>query len=89
VSFEDAALVWNDPLHLVRFDRFEAGEERWHALGQAGGVLLIMVVHTYPGDDDLIRIISARKATRAERRIYENEADESPAGETKKTSRHA
>ncbi len=28
VAFEDAALVWSDPLHLVRFDQIEAGEER-------------------------------------------------------------
>ena len=75
VAFEDAALVWDDPLHLVRFDRFEAGEERWHALGRADGIVLILVVHTYPEDDDLIRIISARKATRAERRIYEDETN--------------
>ena len=71
VAFEDAALVWDDPLHLVRFDRFEAGEERWHALGMATGVVLILVVHTYP-DEDRVRIVSARKATRTERRAYED-----------------
>ena len=75
VSFEDAMLVWNDPLHLVRFDRFEGGEERWHALGQVGGAVMILVVHTYPDDDDLVRIVSARKATQAERRIYKDEAN--------------
>lgn len=71
VAFEDAALVWADPLHLVRFDRFEDGEERWHALGLAAGIVLVIVVHTYPGDDR-VRIVSARRATRAERRAYED-----------------
>jgi uncharacterized DUF497 family protein len=71
VAFEDAALVWDDPLHLVRFDRHEGGEERWHALGMAGGIVLLLVVHTYPSDDR-IRIISARRATRTERRAYED-----------------
>jgi hypothetical protein len=74
VDFEDAMLVWADPMHLVRVDRVEDGEERWHALGMAEGVVLILVVHTYPAvdDDDRVRIISARRATKAERRAYED-----------------
>jgi uncharacterized DUF497 family protein len=73
VAFEDAVLVWSDPLHLVRFDRIEDGEERWHALGMAAGIVLLLVVHTYPeDDDDRVRILSARKATKAERRAYED-----------------
>ncbi len=72
MTFEDAALVFSDPLHLVRFDRVEGGEERWHALGQAAGVVLLLVVHTYPEEDAVIRIIGARRATRAERRAYED-----------------
>ena len=70
-------LVWNDPLHLIRFDRIEAGEERWHALGSAGGVVLLVVWHSYPDDEDedRIRIIGARKATPRERKAYEQESD--------------
>ena len=73
VSFEDAALVWDDPLHLLRFDRLEGGEERWHILGMVGGTMLLLVAHTYLWSerDDAARIISARKATRSERRVYE------------------
>ena len=73
VAFEDAALVWGDPHMLVAFDRVDGGEERWHALGMAGGVVLLLVVHAYPDseDEDLIRIIGARRATRTERRRYE------------------
>lgn len=69
VAFEDAALVWDDPLHLARFDRLEGGEERWHTLGSAAGTVLLLVVHTYRNrdDEDVVRIISARRATRSER----------------------
>jgi uncharacterized DUF497 family protein len=73
VAFEDAELVWSDPFLLVAFDRVEEGEERWHALGMSAGVVLLLVVHTYPGeDDDVIRIVSARKATKNERKAYED-----------------
>jgi uncharacterized DUF497 family protein len=69
-------LVWDDPLHLLRFDRIQEGEERWHALGSAGGLVVLLVVHAYPDpeDDDRVRIISARKATAHERRRYEQES---------------
>ena len=72
VAFEDAALVWDDPLYVVRFDRIEDGEERWHALGRAFGVVVLLVVHVFPADDDVIRVVSARRATKGERRVYEN-----------------
>ena len=73
VAFEDAVLVWSDPRHLVRFDRIENGEERWHALGLAGGLLLLLVVHTYPDEEDtVIRIVSARRATKRERQAYDS-----------------
>lgn len=73
VAFEDAELVWRDPRHLLRFDRFELTEERWHALGVVAGVALLLVVHTYPDDgEDRVRIISARRATRHERRAYDD-----------------
>jgi uncharacterized DUF497 family protein len=60
---------------LVRFDRFENGEERWHALGRAGETVILLVVHTYPSDDDdRVRVVSARRATKTERRAYEHGA---------------
>ena len=71
VAFEDAALVWSDTLHLTKFDRVEGGEERWHTIGMAGGTVLLLVVHTYPSDD-VVRIVSARRATRNERKAYED-----------------
>lgn len=75
--FELAQLVWTDIDHIIVFDRYENGEERWHAIGLVRGVLIITVVHTFPNteDDELVRIISARKATTAERKRYEARLD--------------
>ena len=71
VAFDDATLVWADPHYILRFDRYEDGEERWHAIGSACGVVVLLVVHTEP-EDDTIRIVGARRATRHERRIYQD-----------------
>jgi hypothetical protein len=66
-----ASRVWLNPPHLVLPERKKDGEERWHAIGRVGGATLL-VVHSYPGGDEtVIRIISARRATRHERRAYE------------------
>ncbi len=75
VSFELAKEVWNDPLHVIIPDRVEGAEQRWHALGLVGPIVVLVVVHSYPdaGDEDRIRIISARKATKQERYRYEQE----------------
>jgi uncharacterized DUF497 family protein len=74
VSFEAAALVFDDPFHLSRLERVTDGEERWHAIGRAGGMLLLLVVHTWkelPSGEPDMRIISARLADKQERELYE------------------
>lgn len=73
VSFEDAVLVWDDPHAEIVLDRSESGEERYWAVGHVGPGLLV-VVHLYPDprEQGLVRIISARKAERHERRKYED-----------------
>jgi uncharacterized DUF497 family protein len=73
ISFEVAQSVWDDPLHVILPDRIEDGEERWHAIGAVNSVVIAVVVHIYPVEEDAdrIRIIGARKATRYERRQYE------------------
>ena len=73
VSFETARLVFEDPNHLSVQDRFEQGEERWQTLGLAGGIAVLIVAHTVGEEDgeEVIRIISARKATSRERRRYD------------------
>lgn len=73
VSFETAALVFEDPHGVTRFDRIKDGEERFHTLGVAGGVAILLVAHLdyEEGGEEVIRIISARRATRRERKTYE------------------
>jgi uncharacterized DUF497 family protein len=77
VAFELAELVWDDPAHIIVFDRNENDEERWHAIGLVRGILILTVVHAHPmgGDENSIRIISARKATADERKRYEEQDD--------------
>lgn len=73
VSFETATLVFDDPHSLSRFDRIQDREERWQTLGIAGGIVVLLVAHVdYEEDGEaIVRIISARKATRHERKAYE------------------
>jgi len=73
VSFETASLVFDDPNAVQFIERVDDGEERWHAIGNVTGSLLFLtVVHTHTGKDlsETIRIISAREATRHERKLY-------------------
>lgn len=80
LRFEDAALVFDDPYALAEQDRLAGGELRWQTLGLAGGIVLLLVAHTVRDEqeDEIIRIISARKATRKERKRYdENRKKES------------
>ncbi len=74
VSFELAIEVFDDPLHRSIPDSIVHGEQRWQTIGLVGGIVLLIVAHTYRDDDgqELVRIISARKATRKERRDYES-----------------
>jgi len=70
VSFEEAVSVFGDPLALTIADPLHSEEEdRSITLGWSQENRLIVVVFT--DRDDKIRIISARKATRQERRDYE------------------
>ena len=73
VSFETAKLVFDDPQAVSRPDRMEDGDERWQTLGLAGGIVILLVAHTYreEGGEEMIRIISARKATASERTVYD------------------
>lgn len=73
ISFETASLVFGDRNHLSVQDRLEEAEERWQTLGLAGGITILIVAHTVAEEDgeEVIRIISARKATPCERRRYD------------------
>ncbi|MFN0165554.1 MAG: BrnT family toxin [Bryobacteraceae bacterium] len=73
VSFGDAASVFRDPLAVTIFDagHSSAGDDRWVTIGMASNGASLVVIHTW---EDLgsntarVRIISARKATKAEQR---------------------
>lgn len=74
LSFEVATLVFLDALHLSRQDRIENGELRWQTLGMVNNMVLLLVAHTWQHEatgQEYIRIISARLATKLERKIYE------------------
>jgi hypothetical protein len=68
VDFADAALVLEDDLALTVRDPVGRGEGRWVTMGQDPHQR-VFVVYTWRGER--IRLISARKATSAERRRYE------------------
>ncbi len=71
ISFDTASLVFDDPRQISVQDRVVEGEERWQTLGMVSGTL-ILVAHAWKEDDgeEMIRMISARKATARERRAY-------------------
>lgn len=74
VSFETAIRVFADPFAITNQDRIENGEQRWQTLGIVEGYLLLLVAHTVRDDEDgteVIRIISARRADKKERKLYE------------------
>jgi uncharacterized protein len=79
ISFERARQIFNDPLIVSIHNRHEDGEERWKTFGRIEGHVILVVVHTLREESDdgvdveIIRIISARRADRSERRNYEYE----------------
>ncbi|MBW4621140.1 MAG: BrnT family toxin [Cyanosarcina radialis HA8281-LM2] len=70
VSFQEAATVFNDPLSVTFPDPDHSmGESRYVIIGISRLAELLVVAHT--DREEKIRIISARKATRQEKRFYE------------------
>ena len=70
VTLEEASTVFGDPLGRITDDpRHSEGEERFVLLGQSEKRRLLVVMFTERGET--IHLISARKATRRERREYE------------------
>ena len=70
VSFEEAKTVFDDPLYVDFYDPDHSDdEERYLIVGESNRGRLLIVSYTERGD--LIRLISARVATRSEREAYE------------------
>jgi uncharacterized protein len=63
VFFDESAIQFDDPDHSI-------DEERFLLLGFSQKFEVLVVCHCYRSDESMIRIISARKATRKEQKVY-------------------
>jgi uncharacterized DUF497 family protein len=71
VSFEEAETVfYDDDACLISDPEHSQEEDRFVLLGLSNRLRLLIVVHCYRQDDEIIRIISARKANRSEQQYY-------------------
>ena len=74
ISFDEAKEIFDDPLHISKLDHcFNYFEERWITIGATKKEKLLVVANLFFTDDgeEIIRIISARRANNNERRAYE------------------
>ena len=74
VSFKEAKEVFLDPMHISRLDhRFDYFEERWVTLGISSKDNILVVANMFfdENGEEVIRIISARRANQKERTFYE------------------
>lgn len=74
ISFERAARIFLDPFAISIFDeKHSESEDRWITIGSEANEVLLVVIHTFRNVDtenSLIRVISARKATKKEVQQY-------------------
>ena len=63
VFFDEGAIQFDDPDHSI-------DEERFLLLGFSQRLKVLVVCHCYRSDESIIRIISARKATKKEQKVY-------------------
>jgi uncharacterized DUF497 family protein len=78
ISFDEAKTIFGDPSLVTFPDEFHSHqEERFISIGTSSKSRVILIVHTEfeEADDVVIRFINARKATPAERQIYEQAKD--------------
>ena len=73
VSFEEAESVFSDDYALILPDPDQSSvdEERLLLIGMSASLRVLVVVHCERADGDIIRLISARRATRSERAQYD------------------
>src|SRR5713101_1185231 len=72
VWFEEVQSVFNDPHGRLFYDpEHSEHEDRFILLGVSSAARTLIVVHCYKENDSVVRIVSARKATRKEVRFYE------------------
>ncbi|MCL2171493.1 MAG: BrnT family toxin [Defluviitaleaceae bacterium] len=76
ISFEHATTVFKDDLSVLLFDYDHSDfEDRYKIIGYCEKSQILVVCHCYYEDGEIIRIISARKATADEKAIYEERGD--------------
>ncbi len=74
VSFEEARTVFHDVFAILFDDPDHSDhEERFLIIGMSLSKGICLVSHCYRGDDGAIRIISARKATKREQSVYDEQ----------------
>ncbi len=74
VTFEQVSYVFADPYALNKYDKEHSiDEDRWLLLGKSINEIILVVVHTFQDRDglEIVRIISARKATKNEIKQYQ------------------
>jgi len=73
IDFATATRVFNDPNALMAYDGVAAGEDRWRAIGRTSSHAVAVVAYSLRGaaDSEVIRVISARWATKEESQRYE------------------
>ena len=76
IAFEEAATVFDDINALYEPDDEHSNyEERFKVIGKSDNLKILMVCHCYRNGDSLIRLISARRATKKESEQYIREAN--------------
>ena len=74
ISFEEAETVFYDPFAIEFYDDENSEwEDRFLLLGISSNLNLLMICHCFRESDSIIRIISARKATKNEAKYYTGE----------------
>ena len=69
ISFAEAKRIFDGPIVTAVDERFDYGEMREISIGSLAGVVVLSVVHT--GRTGVTRIISARRATKTERKLFD------------------
>ena len=74
VSFEEAETIfYDDEAQLIADPDHSTEEDRFVLIGRSSKFRVLVVVHCYRENDEVIRIISARKATKHEQQFYPGE----------------
>ena len=71
VTFEEARAAFFDPYAALFYDDEHSGwEDRFLLLAMSPRRRVLLICHCYREEESVIRIISARRATSAERKLY-------------------